>query len=389
MLKISHRGQMEAFLVMDTLAKANAMQRQGTTVYRFEAGQPAFSVPAAAAQAAADFTLNDTVGYTDPMGIPALRQAVSDHYKTVYGVDIDIGRIVITPGASGAFSLAFLGCFEVGDRVALAMPCYPSYKRILKSFGIEVVPIMATQADKYHPTPTLVDEIVQQAPLDGLIIASPSNPTGTTLTPAEKTDLINRCKHHNIRVVSDELYHGIQFDNNTSITACQVDENALVINSFSKYFCMTGWRLGWMIVPQDMAVTINNLQSNLFICASAISQHAGLKAFDCKHELDSNIDRYRQNRDLFVERMDKMGIDKFSYPNGGFYLYADISHLTNDSVAFTDALLEQGHVSTSPGLDFDPYRGHTTIRFSYVCDTAHATAGLNAFERFIDTYSGA
>lgn len=383
MIKISHRGRMDSFLVMDTLAKANEMQRQGKTVYRFEAGQPAFSVPAPAAAAAAEFAKSPNVGYTDPMGLPALRTAISDHYKSIYGADIDISRIVITPGASGAFSLAFLSCFEVGDRVAMSMPCYPSYKRILESFGVEVVPILATAEDKYHPTPDLLEQVIKGDKIDGLVIASPGNPTGTTLTPQELADLINFCKHRGIRVISDELYHGIEFDHTQSTTACQIDENALVINSFSKYFCMTGWRLGWMIVPENMITVTNNLQSNVFICASAISQQAGIKVFECKDALNANLDRYRINRDVFVKRMTDMGIDKFSYPNGGFYFYADIAHLTDDSVAFANALLEQAHVSTSPGLDFDPYRGHTTIRFSYVCDTDHANAGLDALEKFI------
>lgn len=383
MIKISHRGQMDSFLVMDTLAKANDMQRQGKTVYRFEAGQPAFSVPAPAAAAAAEFAKSANVGYTDPMGLPALRTAISTHYKSVYGIHIDISRIVVTPGASGAFSLAFLSCFEVGDRVAMSMPCYPSYKRILESFGVEVVPILATEKDKYQPTPALLEQVLTDGKIDGLVVASPSNPTGTTLTPQELTDLINFCKDKGIRVVSDELYHGIEFNNTPPTTACQIDKNALVINSFSKYFCMTGWRLGWMIVPENMMTVINNLQSNMFICASAVSQHAGIKVFECKDELNTNLNRYRINRDVFVERMTHMGIDKFSYPNGGFYFYADISHLTDNSVAFANELLETAHVSTAPGLDFDPYRGHTTIRFSYVCNIDHANAGLDAFEKFI------
>ncbi len=388
MIKTSYRSQMDVFHVMHTLATANAMERTGKTIYRFEAGQPAFPAPKIVSKTAADYVMGGQVPYTDPIGLPVLRQAICKRYQHRYGIHIDISRIMITAGASGAFSLAFLSCFEAGDRVALAMPCYPSYKRILQTFGVEVVPIMATEADKYHPTLALLDGAMQQGKLDGLILASPSNPTGTTLTTQQKKDLVAYCKNHHIRVISDELYHGVEFTDKKSITACAIDDNAFVINSFSKYFCMTGWRLGWVVVPENMIATVNNLNANLFICASTISQYAGVKVFECTQELERNIDRYRQNRDVFVTRLIQMGIDKFAYPEGGFYIYADISHLTQDSVAFCDALLKQGHVSASPGLDFDPYRGHTTLRLSYVCDTDHAKAGLDAFEKFIATYDG-
>ena len=384
MVKISKRGYMDAFLVMDTLARANQMERDGKTVYRFEAGQPQFDAPQSVMNMAKTVIDTQKISYTDPMGVPALRQAIAKNYKDVYNADVNPQQIVITPGSSGAFSLAFLSCFEHGDRVAMAMPCYPSYKRILESFGVEIIPILATEADKYFPTPALLSDALKKGPIDGLIVASPNNPTGTTLAPKEFKELLKFCSEKDIRVISDELYHGVEFSGNTPVTAFTENKDALVINSFSKYYCMTGWRLGWMVVPENMIIAINNLQSNLFISAPTISQISAVETFKATEELDNNIKRYEENRDLFVQELTDMGITKFAYPDGGFYLYADISHLTNNSLKWANDLLENANVAVSSGMDFDPYRGHTTVRFSYVCDQEHAKNGLKALKKFIE-----
>ncbi len=384
MVKISKRGSMKAFLVMDTLALANEMERNGKTVYRFEAGQPQFDAPQSVLNRAKEVLNTQQISYTTPMGIPKLRKRISQYYKDMYNTDVNPNRIVVTPGSSGAFSLAFLSCFEHGDRVAMAMPCYPSYKRILESFGVEIVPLLATEDDNFFPTPTLLDEALEKGSIDGLVVASPNNPTGTTLSPDEFKTLLSYCEEKNIRVISDELYHGVEFSGNTPITALTLNSDALVINSFSKYFCMTGWRLGWMIVPENMATIINNLQSNLFISAPTISQISAIEAFDNTHELNNNILRYKENRDLFVKELTNMGITKFAYPNGGFYLYADISHLTDNSLEWANKLLKEAHIAVSSGIDFDPYRGHHTIRFSYVCDLEHAKEGLNSLRIFLN-----
>jgi aspartate/methionine/tyrosine aminotransferase len=376
---------MDAFIVMDTLARANEMEVQGKTVYRFEAGQPTFNTPQAVLDCAREMVDSTQMTYTTPMGLPALRQRIAQYYADNYNVDVDYRDIVITPGSSGAFSLAFLSCFEAGDRVAMAMPCYPSYKRILESFGVEIVPLMATQADKYQPTPALLDEALKHHDIDGLIVASPNNPTGTMLTGDEFEALVTYCGEKNIRVISDELYHGVEFADEKMPTALQFNSDSMVINSFSKYFCMTGWRLGWIVVPRSMRTVINNLQSNLFICASALSQHCAIKAFDCTALLDEQVTRYKDNRDIFVRMLSDMGIVDFAYPQGGFYIYADISHLTDDSTAWANDLLENAGVAVSAGMDFDPYRGHQTIRFSYVCDQQHAIDGLNALKQYIDS----
>ncbi|MGB1360935.1 MAG: pyridoxal phosphate-dependent aminotransferase [Alphaproteobacteria bacterium] len=385
MVKISKRGSMDSFIVMDTLAKANEMERNGETVYRFEAGQPAFKAPQKVRDAGIDAINNTNVGYTSPIGLPELRNEIANHYKDHYGADVNPNAIFITPGSSGAFSLTFLACFEAGDRVAMAMPCYPSYKRILESFGVEIVALMSTKDDKYQPTVALLEEAKKGGKIDGLIVASPNNPTGTLLNNEELTTLLNYCENEKIRVVSDELYHGVEFSESKPLSALQINNDSIIINSFSKFFCMTGWRLGWVIVPDSMIKTFNNLQSNLFISAPTTSQYAAVKAFECKDELSQNIKRYENNRDLFVKELTDMGITEFSYPEGGFYLYADISHLTNDSVAWANELLEKAKVSVSAGVDFDPYRGNTTIRFSYVCDYEHSKAGLAKLKEFINS----
>ena len=387
MIKISDRGAMSAFLVMDTMARANQMVRDGKTVYRFEVGQPQFDAPQKVLDMAKTVIDTQKISYTEPMGVPALREAIATHYKDVYNADVAPSQIVITPGSSGAFSLAFLSCFEHGDRVALAMPCYPSYKRILESFGVEIVPILATEDDKYFPTPALLCEALKGGKIDGLIVASPNNPTGTTLTPKEFKELMHYCDSESIRVISDELYHGVEFSGNTPVTAFTENKDALIINSFSKYYCMTGWRLGWMIVPKNMITVINNLQSNMFISAPKISQVAAIECFKVQDELDANVHRYKENRDLFVKELTAMGITKFAYPEGGFYLYADISHLTDNSLQWANDLLENANVAVSSGMDFDSYRGHHTVRFSYVCDTQHAKDGLNALRKYIEQTS--
>ncbi len=388
MLKVSKRGSMEAFIVMDCLAKANKMERGGQCVYRFEAGQPSFKTPKPVIKAAMEVLDENAIGYTDPMGETELREKIAQHYKDKYKLNVSIDQIVITAGSSAAFTLSFLACFEPNDRVAIAFPCYPSYKRILKAFGACVVPILAEQSDGYHPTVKLLKKAQMSGKIDGLIIASPNNPTGAVMSRQNQIELIEYCKQNEIRVISDELYHGVEFasrdTNHKSDSALLFDKNCIVINSFSKYFCMTGWRLGWLIVPKDMVLSINNLQSNLFISAPTISQRAAIKAFDCTDELDKNVIRYEKNRDLFVRELTNMGIGKFAYPSGGFYLYADISHLTDNSIEWANELLKTAKVAVAAGVDFDNVRGNTTIRFSYVCDYNHAKAGLEKLKQFIE-----
>ena len=383
MKKISKRGSMKPFIVMDMLARANEMERNGETVHRFEAGQPTFKAPQMIVDAGIDALNNTSVSYTTPIGLPTLRERIVKYYNERYNVKINPNQVCITPGSSGAFSLAFLSCFEAGDRVAMAMPCYPSYKRILESFGVEIVPLMATQEEKYQPTVPLLETALAGDKIDGIIIASPNNPTGTMLTNNELTEVVEFCKANDIRVIADELYHGVEFADEKSISALSVDNDAVVINSFSKYFCMTGWRLGWIVVPENMVETINNLQSNLFISAPTASQYGAIKAFDCGAELDKNIEQYKANRDLFVAELTKMGITKFAYPEGGFYLYADVSHLTDNSAEWTNELLENANIAVTSGLDFDEARGHHTVRFSYVCSYEEVKAGLKALADYI------
>jgi len=362
-LKVSRRGaDISPFIVMEVVRAANERVAAGGEVLHMEVGQPSTPAPAgviAAAKAALD---TDLIGYTDSLGIAPLRARIARWYGERYGVDVPAGRVAVTTGSTGAFLLSFLAAFEPGDRVVLTDPSYPCYRNILAALGVEVVRIPTGPETRFQPTPELLDRVPGE--VAGLIVASPSNPAGTMLPPDELAALIAYCEARGIRFVSDEIYHGLTFGI-APATALAASERAIAINSFSKYFSMTGWRIGWAVLPEDMVPAVERLAQNLFISAPALSQLAALAAFDCTAELDANVARYARNRALLLEALPKAGITDFAPADGAFYLYADIGHLTNDSVAFCRRLLAETGVATTPGLDFDPDRGHRFIRFSY------------------------
>jgi aspartate/methionine/tyrosine aminotransferase len=321
------------------------------------------------------------LGYTLSMGIPELRAAIANHYAKTYNVDLDPARVVVTTGSSAGFVLSFLSAFDPADRVAMASPGYPCYRNILSAFGIEPVLLLTEAEHRFQPTPELLEKAAREGgPIDGLIIASPSNPTGTMIGPDEMSALTDYCRENNIRLISDEIYHGLTYEN-TASTAFAFDENAVIINSFSKYFSMTGWRLGWMVIPEDLMRAVECLAQNLFISAPTLSQIGGVAAFDCEDELSANIMKYKANRDLLLAKLPKAGFDRLAPVDGAFYIYADVTELTNDSLSFCRRILNETGVAIASGVDFDPDRGHRFVRFSFA-ESGEQVAG--AAEALID-----
>ena len=380
-LKRGARGQIPSFLVMDVLREANRLAGDGADILHLEVGQPATGAPEGVVAEATRLLRASPLGYTDALGLPRLRERIADHYRAMYGVAVDPARVAVTVGASGAFLLGFLAAFDAGDRVALAAPGYPAYRHILTALDIEAVELEATEEDRFQPTPAALDKL--EGRIDGLIVASPSNPTGTMMPPAEFAELAAYCTRRGIRLVSDEIYHGITYGM-TATTAAAIAPDALVINSFSKYFSMTGWRLGWMIVPPDLVRSVECLAQNMVISAPTLSQAAAIAAFDCHDELQANIRRYAANRELLLNELPKAGFSHFAPPDGAFYLYADVGNLTNDSQEFCRRMLVETGVAAAPGKDFDGGRGNRFVRFSFAGSTetmASAAERLAAWRR--------
>jgi len=366
-LKVSTRGQIPPFIVMDVMRAAAERAASGADVLHLEVGQPSTPAPAGVIAAAERALRGDILGYTDALGIPALRESIALHYRERYGIAVEPRRVVVTTGSSGAFLLSFLAAFDAGDRVGLASPAYPAYRNILKALDLVPVELEATVAERYQATV----ELVRRSPvrLDGLIVASPANPTGTMLRAEDLAAIARHCESSGIRLVSDEIYHGISYGPGEA-TALATSQSAIVVNSFSKYFSMTGWRLGWMVVPPGLLRAVECLAQNFFISPPALSQHAALAAFDCREELDRNVARYRENRDLLLAELPNAGFDRLAPADGAFYLYADVAHLTNDSEDFCRRMLRDIGVAVTPGIDFDPGRGRGTLRISFAGSTA-------------------
>jgi aspartate/methionine/tyrosine aminotransferase len=378
-LKISARGQIDPFIVMDVMRAASALDVAGEDIVHLEVGQPSTAAPALVREAAVAALKTDKLGYTDAFGIAPLRERIAAHYQDFYGVNVDPAGVIVTTGSSGGFLLSFLAAFDVGDRVALAAPGYPAYSNILSALGVEPVIIETGLEDRFQLTPELLAKVAGK--LDGLIIASPSNPTGTMVGKPEMEALVAYCRDNGMRLISDEIYHGITYGDE-SVTAAAFDSEAVVINSFSKYFSMTGWRLGWMIVPPTMMRSIECLSQNVFISAPTLSQQAALAAFDSHDELRENVARYGKNREILLSQLPEAGFDRLAPADGAFYIYADIGHLTNDSSEFCRRMLVEAKVAATPGLDFDPYRGNTTIRFSFAGSEADMHQAIERLKRW-------
>ncbi len=380
-LKLARRGRIPPFIAMDVLRAANEAAAAGSDVLHLEVGQPATPAPAGVLEAARAALGRETLGYTDALGLPALREAIAAHYRQRYAIAVDPARVAVATGSSGAFLLAFLAAFEPGDRVAMATPAYPAYRNILAALDLVPVELPAGPAERYQMTLDLLRG--HAGTVDGLIVASPANPTGTMLAPDELAGIARYCRERGIRFVSDEIYHGIAYGR-PAATALAGDSEAIVVSSFSKYFSMTGWRLGWAIMPPDMVRAVECLAQNLYISPPTLSQHAALAAFDCRDELDANVARYAVNRALLLDELPKAGFERFAPSDGAFYLYADIAHLTHDSSEFCRRMLRETGVACTPGIDFDPARGHTSLRIAFAGSTetvAEAARRLKSWRR--------
>ena len=375
-MRQSKRGQVDPFIVMDVMEAARRAEAAGRHVIHMEVGQPATPAPALA-RAALQARLDQPLGYTVALGLPELRAGIAGLYRRWYGVDLDPARVVVTPGSSGAFMLAFSALFDAGERVALGEPGYPSYRQIMRAMSLEPVGIQTAPENRYQPRPEEIPEDVA-----GLMLASPGNPSGTMLGLEEYRRLLGRAAELGVAVISDEIYHGLSYGGRCH-SALEVSDDVYVINSFSKYFSMTGWRVGWMVVPEDHIRTIERIAQNMFICPPHASQVAALAALNAVDECEANLTTYAENRRLLLEALPKIGFDRIAPPDGAFYIYADVSALTDDSLAFAAEILERAGVAVTPGLDFDPKRGARTLRFSYARSTEDIAEGIARLTRFM------
>ncbi|MFV0408615.1 MAG: pyridoxal phosphate-dependent aminotransferase [Paracoccus sp. (in: a-proteobacteria)] len=377
-MRQSKRGQVDPFIVMDVMEAARRAEAVGRHVIHMEVGQPATGAPVLAREAVAA-QLDQPLGYTVALGLPELRAGIAALYRRWYGVDLDPARVVVTSGSSGAFLLAFSALFEAGDRVALGEPGYPSYRQIMRAMSLEPVGISTSPENRYQPRPEEVPEGVQ-----GLMLASPGNPSGTMLGLDDYRGLLDRADARGISVISDEIYHGLSYGARCH-SALEVSDNVYVVNSFSKYFSMTGWRVGWMVVPEDHVRTVERIAQNMFICPPHVAQIAALAALDAEAECQVNLARYAENRRLLLDALPGIGFARIAPPDGAFYIYADVSDLTDHSGDFARQILAEAGVAVTPGLDFDPRRGVQTLRFSYARSTEDIREGIARLTRFMET----
>ena len=376
-MKVSKRSEVAPFIVMDVLRDANARAAAGAEIFHLEAGEPGGPTPAPIAEAARRALDSGRIGYTESLGLPPLRARIARFYGERYGLDLAAERVIVTAGASAGFILAFLALFDAGERIALAEPGYPAYRNILSMLGLEPVALPTTRETRYQPTPAHLDGA---GPLDGLLVQSPANPTGAVLSGAELKVLAEAARARSIPFIADEIYHGITYGQ-TAETALAFDDEAVVINSFSKYFSMTGFRIGWMIVPQPLVRPIERLAQNLFISANALSQHAAMAAFDAIPELEARVQAYARNRAVLLTALDESGIPALP-PDGAFYIYADVSHVTNDAAALAAELLARTGVAATPGADFGSPAAHTTLRFSFAGAESEVKAAAERLTSF-------
>jgi aspartate/methionine/tyrosine aminotransferase len=377
-MRNSRRGQVDPFIVMDVVEAARKLEAAGRSIIHMEVGQPGTPAPALARKALAQAMEADALGYTVALGLPELRAGIATLYRRWYGIDLNPDRVIVTSGSSGAFLLAFTALFDAGDRVGLGEPGYPSYRQILRALSLEPVGLPTSDANRLQPVPADLDG----HDLQGLIVASPGNPSGTMLSRTHLTGLMQAAAARDIAFISDEIYHGLHYGD-PAVSALEVSDEAYVINSFSKYFSMTGWRIGWMVVPEAHIRTVERLAQNLFICPPHASQIAALAALDATDELEANRAVYAENRRLMLEGLPKADFTRIAPPDGAFYIYADVSDLTDDSLAFAAELLQEAGVAVTPGLDFDPRRGARTLRFSYARATADITEGLRRLQAYM------
>jgi aspartate/methionine/tyrosine aminotransferase len=378
-MKVAKRAEVAPFYVMEVMKAAAERERATGDVLHLEVGQPSTPAPSAVLAAAHAALEANRLGYTDATGIPELKERIARHYRERYEIEVPAERVVVSMGASGGFVLAFLAAFDAGDRVAVTQPGYPCYRNTLEAFGVEAVAVPVGPETRFVPTSALLQ---RAGTLDGLVLASPANPTGTALNQDELHDIVDYCAAKGIRLIADEIYHGIEYGDRVP-TALAVDPDSVVLQSFSKYFSMTGWRLGWMVVPDELVRPIERLAQNLFISPPTLSQLAAVAAFDSAEELDGNVARYAANRRVLLDGLGEVGLDHFASPDGAFYFYIDVSHLTEDSQQLCRTWLDELGVACTPGIDFDPVLGHRYVRLSYSESTADVTEATHRIARWV------
>ena len=359
----SKRSDIQPFLVMQALREAAVLEEKGEQVLHLSLGQPANRAPQRVLDKVAEALKSEQLGYTDARGIAPLRERLSAFYKECYGLEIPAERFFITTGSSSAQFLALLAGFDVGQTVAINTPCYAAYPQLMRALGLKPVFLPCDAGTNYQPTRAMLEALPEKP--DGIVITSPSNPTGTVIEPKEFEAIIAYCNAQGIKVISDEIYHKIAFDDAPIKSALEYSDDAIVTSSFSKYFLLPGWRLGWMIVPESFQSAIENVLMNFFLSAPAVAQIAALEVFNCTDELDAVVAGYAKNREILMERFPQIGFDKISNPQGAFYLYVDVSDYTDDSLAFARDMLHATGVCAVSGVDFDAERGHHFLRFSY------------------------
>jgi aspartate/methionine/tyrosine aminotransferase len=364
LLQPSARSAVPPFMVMDVVAAAARLEAQGRRIIHMEVGQPAAGAPATAVAAARSALSTARLGYTETLGMASLRARIASAYGEWHGIAIDPARIVVTTGSSAGFILAFLAAFEAGDRVAMALPGYPPYRHILTALGCEPMGIETSAATRWSITGEALLTEHRRKPLQGVVVGSPANPSGTMMTAAALTELIRCAEDAGIVVISDEIYHGLDYAF-AAECAARISRDAIIVNSFSKYFCMTGWRIGWMVVPPSLVRAVERLQQNLAISVPTLSQIAAEAAFDGREELEAVRRGYEENRPILLEGLPRVGLDSFLPADGAFYLYADVSRFSSDSFAFATRMLEEAGVATTPGVDFDPLHGRNFLRLCY------------------------
>ena len=379
-MRVSQRGDVAPFQVMEVMEAASRAEAAGKHIIHMEVGQPGTPAPKLAREAVAKAMETGPLGYTNALGLPALRKKIAALYDDWYGVSLNPDRVIVTTGSSTGFTLAFTSLFDTGARVGIGAPGYPSYKAIIQALGLETVMFQCAPENRYQPVP---DDLPDD--LDGLLVASPTNPAGTMLDKPALSALMEACAARGASFISDEIYHGIEYERK-AVTALEVSDDAYIINSFSKYFSMTGWRIGWMVVPEDHIRQVERLAQNFFICAPHVSQVAALAAIDAKDELEANVEVYRKNRELMKEGLPKCGFTKTAPPDGAFYFYVDVSDYTDDSAKFATQILNEAGVAVTPGVDFDPVRGVQMIRLSYCRSTADVEEGLARLQKFAERW---
>ncbi|MBX3529845.1 MAG: aminotransferase class I/II-fold pyridoxal phosphate-dependent enzyme [Rhizobiaceae bacterium] len=377
---LSRRGDAEPFHAMDVLAEANRLRAAGRDVISLAVGQPSDAAPRAVREAAGRLLANGVAGYTDTLGIAPLRAAIARHYGEHYGLDVPTSRIAVTTGSSAGFNLAFLALFDAGDRVAIASPGYPAYRNIMRALGIDVVEI--EDGAEGHLTAAGLAAAHRDAPLRGVLFASPANPTGAVIPEEEVRAILAFAREAGISVISDEIYHRLSYEK-PDFSALSADPDVTVINSFSKYYCMTGWRVGWMVLPEALVRQVERVAQSLYISAPAISQAGAVEAFGATQELEGVKDRYRENRALLMRRLPELGLPLAAPMDGAFYAYCDVTRHSNDSMDFAKRMLADAFVAATPGRDFDVQQGHRTMRFSYAGSPAEMTEALRRIEHWL------